>query len=80
MNPTVESIATSYVEAAEGDARKALRMAITDALGDLVEAERRTSRAERLVSHGYVRGEFAPVDPSARTLPARASQRLDKTR
>ncbi len=64
MSRDVEAIATSYVQAAKGDADRALRMAISDALADLTEAERRTHRAERLVSRGYARGIIGEV-----TLP-----------
>ena len=53
-----EAIARAYVEASGGDARAALRLAIEDALNGLLEMERRTRRAERLVSRGFVRGAF----------------------
>ena len=56
MVATVETIAAAYLSHAEGDAGKALRLVIADDLADLCEAERRTRRAERLVSHGYARG------------------------
>ena len=52
----VEAIAASYLVLASGDAGLALRCAITDALADLMEAERRTRRNSRLISRGYVRG------------------------
>jgi hypothetical protein len=54
----VEEIAISYVEAAEGDAAKALRMAVHDAIGGLADAECRVAEADRMVSRGYVRGRI----------------------
>ncbi|KMO43850.1 hypothetical protein VQ03_06275 [Methylobacterium tarhaniae] len=53
--PGVETIAVAYLAAADGDAGIALRRAITDALADLGEAERRTRQRDRLISRGYVR-------------------------
>lgn len=44
-----------YLEESEGDAILALHRAVADALTDLCEAERRTLRRDRLISHGYVR-------------------------
>ncbi len=58
MPDPVEAIVAAYVEAADGDRDEAFRRAVCDALTDLTEAERRTERAERMVSHGYVRGEI----------------------
>lgn len=52
----VEAIAEAYVREADGDPERALRAAIADALADLTEWERRTRRAERLVSRGFARG------------------------
>ena len=52
---TVEEIARSYLLTSEGDAGLALRCAISDALADLCEAERRTRRQDRLISRGFVR-------------------------
>ncbi|MCY1644041.1 hypothetical protein [Methylorubrum sp. SL192] len=52
---TVEEIARSYLLTSEGDAGMALRCAISDALADLCEAERRTRRQDRLISRGFVR-------------------------
>lgn len=52
---TVEEIARSYLLISEGDAGLTLRCAISDALADLCEAERRTRRQDRLISRGYVR-------------------------
>ncbi len=51
----VEEIARAYLATAEGDAGIALRCAITDALADLLEAERRARENSRLISRGYVR-------------------------
>jgi hypothetical protein len=51
----VEEIARSYLTASAGDAAMALRCAISDALVDLCEAERRGRRQDRLISRGYVR-------------------------
>lgn len=52
---SVEEIALSYLQTSEGDAAHALRCAISDALADLCEAERRSRRQDRLISRGYVR-------------------------
>lgn len=52
---SVEEIALSYLQTSEGDAGHALRCAISDALADLCEAERRSRRQDRLISRGYVR-------------------------
>jgi len=52
----VSAIAEAYVAQAGGDAAAALRRAIGDALA--AEMERRTRRAERLVSRGFVPGAF----------------------
>jgi hypothetical protein len=57
-DPRVQDIARRYLSDAEGDARRALERAIGDALADMVEYERRTRCAERLVSRGFVRGAF----------------------
>jgi hypothetical protein len=54
----VSAIAKAYLAQAGGDAAAALRRAIGDALADVAEMERRTRRAERLVSRGFVRGAF----------------------
>lgn len=51
----VEEIAQAYLNATEGDAAIALRCAITDALSDLLEAERRARENSRLISRGFVR-------------------------
>jgi hypothetical protein len=61
MSRDVEEIAASYVEAAEGDAAKALRMAVHDAIGGLADAECRIGEADRLISRGYVRGRITPL-------------------
>ena len=54
-----EAIALAYRRAARGDAWAALVRAIEDALSDLVETEHRAMRRERLISHGYARGDVA---------------------
>lgn len=51
----VEAIARAYLATTHGDAGIALRCAITDALADLLEAERRARANSRLISRGYVR-------------------------
>ena len=48
----IDEIAGAYLEEARGNVEAALRRAIHDALAQ-------TLHAERLVSHGFVRGEFA---------------------
>ena len=53
-----ETIALAYRRAARGDAWIALVQVVEDALADLAEAERRSLRRDRLVSHGYVRGQL----------------------
>jgi hypothetical protein len=58
MSRDVEEIAASYVQAAEGDAAKALRMAVYDAIGRLADAEGRIGEADRLISRGYLRGRI----------------------
>ena len=54
----VEEIARVYLQAARGDARAALRLAVTEALADLDREHRRLSERIRLVSRGYVRGRL----------------------
>jgi hypothetical protein len=68
MNRDVEAIASSYIQAAEGDRDRALRLAISDALADLLEAERRTANAVRLISRGYARGNFGQGRDSEQDL------------
>ncbi|KQQ31685.1 hypothetical protein ASF53_03065 [Methylobacterium sp. Leaf123] len=51
----VEEIAQAYLSSTDGDAGIALRCAITDALSDLMEAERRDRENRRLISRGFVR-------------------------
>jgi hypothetical protein len=51
----VEDIAQAYLTSTAGDAEIALRCAITDALSDLMQAERRARETSRLISRGYVR-------------------------
>ncbi|GJE02677.1 MULTISPECIES: hypothetical protein [Methylobacterium] len=58
----VEAIAAAYLQITEGDAGLALKCAITDALADLLEAERRTRQRSRLISKGYVRGARLPEE------------------
>ncbi|MGY2049534.1 hypothetical protein [Methylobacterium sp. JK268] len=48
----IEEIAAAYLARAAGDPDLALRCAITDALADLMEAERRTRERSRLISLG----------------------------
>jgi hypothetical protein len=50
-----ERIAQAYRAAAAGDSWAALVQAVSDALADLAEAERRTLRRDRLISRGYIR-------------------------
>lgn len=51
----VEELAQAYLSSTGGDAGIALRCAITDALSDLMEAERRDRENSRLISRGFVR-------------------------
>ncbi len=60
MNCPVEDIAQAYLATTHGDAAIALRCAITDALSDLLEAERRARENSRLISRGYVRQGAGP--------------------
>ncbi|ACL62323.1 hypothetical protein [Methylobacterium nodulans] len=57
----VEEIAAAYLSRAAGDPELALRCAITDALADLMDAERRTRERSRLISLGYVRNRLHDV-------------------
>ena len=52
---TVDAITWAYVEAADGDALAALRLAVADALDSLAEMDRRTRQVERMVSRGFIR-------------------------
>jgi hypothetical protein len=52
----IEAIAQAYLVTTTGNEGQALRIAITDALADLMEASRRASAQSRLISRGYVRG------------------------
>jgi hypothetical protein len=54
----VETIASSYLLENGGDPHQALRSIVADDLVDLLEYERRSRRAERLLSRGYVRGQI----------------------
>ncbi|MCE4223702.1 hypothetical protein HCU64_08070 [Methylobacterium sp. C25] len=58
----VEDIVTAYLATTHGDARLALRCAVTDALSDLMAAERRARDRSRLISRGYVRGRFEEAE------------------
>jgi hypothetical protein len=69
MSRDVEAIAASYISAAEGDRDRALRLAIFDALADVLEAKRRTMKAVRPISFGYARGEFGLGRDSEQDLP-----------
>ena len=60
----VEEIALAYRMQSDGDPSMALRQAIGDALADLLEMERRTNRAERLISRGFVRSGSRPLSPT----------------
>ncbi len=53
-----EGIAHVYRVPRGGNAWAALVRAVEDALTDLAEAERRSLRRDRLISHGYVRGRL----------------------
>ncbi len=53
--PEIERIAQAYLIRCRNDPYRALTIAITDALADLCEAERRTGEKDRLISAGYVR-------------------------
>ena len=55
----VEEIASAYLIQAGGNPSVALRRAIDDALADSFEAERRTGRAEKLISRGFVRARVS---------------------
>jgi hypothetical protein len=52
----IEAIAEAYLRENDGNPSRALRCIIGDALADLLECERRSRRAERLLSRGNVRG------------------------
>ena len=70
----VELIARAYLVTAQGDLELALRSAIADALADLLEAERRGRRQDRLISRGYVRAalhEAVRLEEQERHAPAR---------
>lgn len=53
--PEVERIAQAYLARCRNDPYRALTIAISDALADLCEAERRCGEKDRLISAGYVR-------------------------
>ncbi|KMO44874.1 hypothetical protein VQ03_00805 [Methylobacterium tarhaniae] len=54
----IEAIAAAYLSQTSGEPALALRCAITDALADLLEAERWTRERSRLISRGFVRGRL----------------------
>lgn len=58
----VEEIAQAYLATSYGDAGLALRWAITDALSDLMAAERKARERSRLISRGFVRGSLGDDD------------------
>jgi hypothetical protein len=64
--PTVDAITRAYVEAADGDALAALRVAVADALFSLAEMDRRVRQVERMVSRGFIR---AGAQASHRSAP-----------
>lgn len=51
----IEAIARAYLTATESDEGQALRIAITDSLADLMEADRQARAHSRLISRGFVR-------------------------
>ncbi|MCF4127555.1 hypothetical protein [Methylobacterium sp. SyP6R] len=55
--PGLDADLTAYLEAAGGDAHRALALA----LEDLVRLERALEAARRLVSYGYARGGLPTV-------------------
>lgn len=59
--PASQAIADRYLAEAGGDAVLALHRAVSDAMADLCEAERRTLARDRLISQGYVRAGLMPV-------------------
>ena len=60
---TIETIAAAYLKAAGDDPVRAIHSVIADALVDLCEAERRTTRRDRLISRGYVRAGLSAAKP-----------------
>ena len=52
---TVDAITRAYVEAADGNALAALRLAVADALQSLAEMDRRARHVDRMVSRGFIR-------------------------
>jgi hypothetical protein len=51
----IEAIAQAYLRTTEGDEGQALRIAITDALADLMEAGKSVRAHSRLIARGCVR-------------------------
>jgi hypothetical protein len=60
----IEAIVSAYLAEAGGDPWVALRHVVSDALTDLLEMERRSRRAERLISRGYVRRSLGHAENS----------------
>ncbi len=76
MEPHVDAIVRAYLDGAGGDPAKALREAVADALADLLEADRKMRRAERLVSRGYARGVLASGPVPEGSVPPRHVDRV----
>lgn len=54
----VGDIVAAYLMLTGGDAELALRWAVTDALADLLVADRRTRERSRLIGRGYAARQF----------------------
>ena len=64
--PSVDAITWAYVEAADGDALAALRLAVADALSALEEMNcRRARKVERMASRGFIRAGASAGQRSA---------------
>ena len=63
---TMDAATWAYVEAADGDALAALRLAVADALDSLAEMDRRTRKIERMVARGFIRAGDSAGQRSAR--------------
>lgn len=59
----IEAIAQAYLVTTEGNEGQALRIAITDALADLMKGDRRARAHSRLISRGCVRGAVDDAAP-----------------